>query len=81
MKIIYFDRNPPSALTAEVHYERLVEMFGKKGYFCRTIPELQEALRQAFQVFPLFIYIVKCNRNRMIENNIQRSFFYRKKTL
>lgn len=42
--------NPPSALTAEVHYEKLVEMFGKKGYFCRTIPELQEALRQAFQV-------------------------------
>lgn len=42
--------NPPSALTAEVHYEKLLEMFGKKGYFCRTIPELQEALRKAFQV-------------------------------
>ncbi|KAG5680975.1 hypothetical protein PVAND_010449 [Polypedilum vanderplanki] len=38
---------PPTALSAETRYENIMNMFGKKGYFVRTIPELQNALREA----------------------------------
>ncbi|CAD7089581.1 unnamed protein product [Hermetia illucens] len=38
---------PPSALTVETRYERMMEMFGMKGYFAREIPQLQDALKEA----------------------------------
>lgn len=39
---------PPNSLTSETHYEKMMEMFGKKGHFCRTIDEIQRALRDSF---------------------------------
>lgn len=38
---------PPTALSAETRYENIMNLFGKKGYFVRTIPELQSAVREA----------------------------------
>lgn len=40
---------PPSALSVETHYEKMMEMFGEKGHFIRTIPELQKSLTKALQ--------------------------------
>ncbi|XP_013119363.1 2-hydroxyacyl-CoA lyase 1 [Stomoxys calcitrans] len=36
---------PPSALGVQVRYEEMMKMFGMKGHFCQTIPELQEAVK------------------------------------
>lgn len=38
---------PPSALGVQVHYEEMMKMFGLKGYFCKTVPELQAAVKEA----------------------------------
>ncbi|XP_055629108.1 2-hydroxyacyl-CoA lyase 1 [Toxorhynchites rutilus septentrionalis] len=38
---------PASALTVETRYEAMMNMFGSKGYFVRTIPELQSAVEEA----------------------------------
>lgn len=38
---------PVTALNVEVKYEQMMSMFGKKGHFVRTIPELQNAVLQA----------------------------------
>lgn len=43
-------KNPPHALTASAHYERLVDVFGGKGFYCVTIPELQAALKEALTI-------------------------------
>jgi len=40
---------PPTALTPNAHYERLIEAFGGKGYFVTTPSELDAALRDALQ--------------------------------
>lgn len=42
----YF-RTPASALTYETHYENMMHMFGMKGHFVRTIPELQVAVKES----------------------------------
>lgn len=41
---------PPQSLTAETHYEKMMELFGKKGYFCTTVQDIQKALKSALQV-------------------------------
>lgn len=38
---------PPSALGVQVHYEEMMKMFGLSGYFCKTIPELQTAVKES----------------------------------
>lgn len=38
---------PPTSLNAETHYENAMKMFGKEGYFVRTIDELQAAVKSA----------------------------------
>lgn len=38
---------PPTTLNAETHYENAMKMFGKEGYFVRTIDELQTAVKSA----------------------------------
>lgn len=42
-------RTPPSALTAETHYENIMTLFKEKGHFCTTIPELQDALKTSLK--------------------------------
>lgn len=37
-------------MTSETHYEKLMEMFGKKGYFCTTVEEIQQALKLSLKV-------------------------------
>lgn len=39
--------SPVTALNSETRYEQMMAMFGKQGYFVKTIPELQEAVKQA----------------------------------
>lgn len=38
---------PVTALNVECRYEEMMSMFGKKGFFVRTIPELHDAVQQA----------------------------------
>lgn len=52
-KLVITSRTPPSALSVEVRYERMMEMFGMKGYFCKTIPELQRAIKESLQLIDM----------------------------
>lgn len=40
---------PPSALTAETRYEAMLNMFGDKGFFVKTIPELRNSMKEALE--------------------------------
>ncbi|XP_034256864.1 2-hydroxyacyl-CoA lyase 1 [Thrips palmi] len=41
---------PPTALTVRVRYDNMMSLFGKKGFFCKTIPEVQEAVKESLKV-------------------------------
>ncbi|XP_043265256.1 2-hydroxyacyl-CoA lyase 1 isoform X2 [Colletes gigas] len=41
---------PPYSLTAETHYEKMIEMFGRKGYFCTTVQDIQQAIKSSLRV-------------------------------
>ncbi|CAK9799359.1 2-hydroxyacyl-CoA lyase 1 [Anthophora quadrimaculata] len=41
---------PPNSLTCDTHYEKMLEMFGRKGYFCTTVQDIQRALKSCLQV-------------------------------
>ncbi|KAL6259839.1 hypothetical protein P5V15_009749 [Pogonomyrmex californicus] len=41
---------PAYSLTSGTHYEKLMEMFDKKGYFCTTVQDIQEALKSSLKV-------------------------------
>ncbi|KAL4709019.1 hypothetical protein ACJJTC_005880 [Scirpophaga incertulas] len=41
---------PPTSLSCEVRYEKMMEMFGETGHFCRTVDEIQTALKKALTV-------------------------------
>lgn len=41
---------PPNCLTSETHYEKMLEMFGRKGYFCTTVQDIQQALKICLQI-------------------------------
>jgi hypothetical protein len=49
------NRTPPTSLSTNVHYERMMEMFNIKGHFCVDIPQLQRALQQSLQVNRIFL--------------------------
>ncbi|XP_071532215.1 2-hydroxyacyl-CoA lyase 1-like isoform X2 [Panulirus ornatus] len=40
---------PPTSLLPTVHYECMASMFSETGYFCKSVPELQEAVSQALE--------------------------------
>ena len=39
----------PGQLTPMAHYEKIMEAFGGKGYYCRSPEELEAALDDSFQ--------------------------------
>ncbi|XP_031849453.1 2-hydroxyacyl-CoA lyase isoform X2 [Nomia melanderi] len=41
---------PPYSLTSETHYEKMMGMFGRKGYFCTTVQDIQQAVKACLQV-------------------------------
>ncbi|XP_049875785.1 2-hydroxyacyl-CoA lyase 1 isoform X2 [Pectinophora gossypiella] len=41
---------PPSALSTEVRYEKMMELFGQSGFFCRTTSEIEDALKKALAI-------------------------------
>ncbi|XP_066992518.2 2-hydroxyacyl-CoA lyase 1 isoform X2 [Anabrus simplex] len=41
---------PPSTLLVNSHYERMMSLAGHEGYFCTTVPQLQEAVRKCLLV-------------------------------
>ncbi|CAH0725776.1 unnamed protein product, partial [Brenthis ino] len=41
---------PPTSLSVEVRYEKMMEMFGENGYFCRTVEEIEAAIKSAIAV-------------------------------
>lgn len=43
-------RTPVTSLTTFTHYENMMQLFGKKGHFCKTIPELQIAVKESLKV-------------------------------
>ncbi|XP_043270483.1 2-hydroxyacyl-CoA lyase 1 isoform X2 [Venturia canescens] len=40
----------PQLLSTETRYEKMMEMFGRRGHLCKTIEEIQKALEIALQV-------------------------------
>lgn len=48
--MIFFSSTPPTALSTEVRYEKMMEMFGSSGHFCRTVEEIENALKSAIKV-------------------------------
>ncbi|RZF39810.1 hypothetical protein LSTR_LSTR000458 [Laodelphax striatellus] len=42
--------NLPSILSPSVHYEKMIEMFGGKGFFVTTVPHLTSVIKEAFKV-------------------------------
>lgn len=47
LKYVFIFRLPPTSLTVDVHYENMMNLFNEKGYFCKTILELQVAVRSS----------------------------------
>lgn len=45
-----FSSTPPTALSSEVRYEKMMEMFGCSGHLCRTTEEIENALKEAVKV-------------------------------
>ncbi|XP_068617555.1 2-hydroxyacyl-CoA lyase 1 isoform X2 [Battus philenor] len=41
---------PPTALSSEVRYEKMMEMFGETGYLCRTVEEIESAIQKAVKI-------------------------------
>ncbi|XP_076167522.1 2-hydroxyacyl-CoA lyase [Ptiloglossa arizonensis] len=41
---------PPHSLTSETHYEKMMEMFGRKGHFCTTVQDIQHAMKLCLRV-------------------------------
>ncbi|GLG94560.1 2-hydroxyacyl-CoA lyase 1 [Gryllus bimaculatus] len=41
---------PPSSLTVNTHYERMMALSDKEGFFCTSIPQLEEAVRKSLMV-------------------------------
>lgn len=46
----FFYSTPPTSLSSEVRYEKMMEMFGETGHFCRTVEEIEAALKKAAAV-------------------------------
>lgn len=38
---------PPSSLGVQVRYEKMMQMFGLNGYFCKEVSELRSAIQEA----------------------------------
>ncbi|VVC92113.1 unnamed protein product [Leptidea sinapis] len=41
---------PPTALSSEVRYEKMMEMFGSTGYLCRTVEDIEKAIKESIKV-------------------------------
>ncbi|XP_026725691.1 2-hydroxyacyl-CoA lyase 1 isoform X2 [Trichoplusia ni] len=41
---------PPTALSGEVRYEKMMEMFGETGHLCRTVEEIETAVKKSIAV-------------------------------
>nr|XP_049705424.1 2-hydroxyacyl-CoA lyase 1 isoform X1 [Helicoverpa armigera] len=41
---------PPTALSCEVRYEKMMEIFGETGHLCRTVEEIEAAIKKAVAV-------------------------------
>ncbi|XP_060840857.1 2-hydroxyacyl-CoA lyase 1 [Rhopalosiphum padi] len=39
---------PPNCLSVNIHYENILTLFGRKGYFCTTVEQVSIAVRNAF---------------------------------
>lgn len=41
---------PSTILSCDTHYEKMVEMFGRKGYFCTTVQDVQYAIKACLKI-------------------------------
>ncbi|XP_015586967.1 2-hydroxyacyl-CoA lyase 1 isoform X2 [Cephus cinctus] len=41
---------PAFSLTSGTRYEKMMEMFNRKGYFCTTVPEIHQAFKGALKI-------------------------------
>ncbi|XP_041982127.1 2-hydroxyacyl-CoA lyase 1 isoform X2 [Aricia agestis] len=42
--------SPPTSLSTEVRYEKMMELFGASGHLCRTVDEIQAAVKASLAV-------------------------------
>lgn len=50
--------SPPTSLTPNTRYEELSKLCNGKGYFCNDIPQLQQAVVDAFKVILVFFHLI-----------------------
>jgi 2-hydroxyacyl-CoA lyase 1 len=43
-------RTPPTSLSVSTRYENMMNLFGRKGFYCTSISELQNAVKEALKV-------------------------------
>ncbi|XP_012154414.1 2-hydroxyacyl-CoA lyase [Megachile rotundata] len=41
---------PSTILSCDTHYEKMIEMFGRKGYFCTTVQDIQHAIKACLKI-------------------------------
>lgn len=50
ISILFIRSTPPTALSGEVRYEKMMEMFGETGHLCRTVEEIETAVKKSIAV-------------------------------
>lgn len=56
--VLLFFSIPPNCLSVNIHYENILTLFGRKGYFCTTVEQVSNAVRKAFMVDIIFSYFL-----------------------
>lgn len=46
----FISSTPPTSLSSEVRYEKMMEMFGETGHLCRTVEDIEVALKKSLAV-------------------------------
>lgn len=72
--INYFDffRIPPNCLSVNIHYENILTLFGRKGYFCTTAEQVSKAVKEAFMVNIYYLQAINLIFNNNNYNNINK---------
>lgn len=55
--LIFFFSVPPNCLSVNIHYENMLNLFGRKGHFCTTVEQVSKAVKEAFMVNIFYAFV------------------------
>lgn len=70
--LFWFFRIPPNCLSVNIHYENILTLFGRKGYFCTTVEQVSKAIKEAFTVNIYYSQTLDLIINNNNYNNINK---------